>query len=533
MVIALIDRILDNIKYRICRWLNPACKTADEWVGQYRGIFLILMLLQITAYSYFYTTITFSNHTFPNIWLYQYPSFKTRGEGRWLADLIILAQGGSGVQSFQMICATALQAFNGILLAQFLGLREKRTILCIAAVLCMYPAFLDYYSFSVDHITFVLGDSFALLGALSFVKNRTFWGRIVGASSLFLLAIAAYQPKIALVSFLASSALLLRFTKTHETTAEISPMREAIIDTMAMAVTFSLALGLYWLTTKIVITLDLGNRVHLNTPSEVIGEIIASYPKTLTYFTTRSAGIPHSLQFLPAIGIVLGVTVVLREAWQKGAPIFFMALVILALMPITLRACYVTNNLSWQDTGRIVSANGYFLVFFLGYGLRVKILRGFSAAAAVICLYFFIILATQESNAAAFKTMYDINIINRIAARAEMVLGAPTESQWALVVAGHYPDFNRTQYVRYPNETSTAHIQSFAFEVYRQSKILNFFIGRNVFRQPTKDELNRAIESMRNKKPWPSSESVYVLNNILIVLLEPYRPDMPVTWAKD
>src|SRR5439155_26044881 len=85
------------------------------------------------------------------------PFYKTQGEGRWVADLIIWLQGGSGVQPFQMAIAVALQSLNGILFARFVGLEKRLEVFLAAAFLCLYPAFLDYYSFAMDHITLVIG----------------------------------------------------------------------------------------------------------------------------------------------------------------------------------------------------------------------------------------------------------------------------------------------------------------------------------------------------------------------------------------
>lgn len=523
----------EDVNDRVCCWFATAEKGALEFVRQYKAIFLMLMLLQIAAYSYFYTSITFNNHTLPNTWLYPYPSNKTNGEGRWLADFIILAQGGSGVQSFQMICATLLQAFNGIMLAILLGINGKRTLFCIAAVLCLYPAFLDYYAFAADHLTFVLGDSLALLGAISFIKKQVLWERIAGAALFWLLAIACYQPKISLVSFLASGTLLLLLVKPTVTMADISPQRQAIKDVLSVGLALLIAVVGYWLTTKLVITKDLGIRTHLNSLGEVKDQILAVYPTIFAHFTQGTNGIPPSLQWLPAVGIMLGITSVLFNASRKNVVVFLLALIIIALMPITLQASYVINKASWQDTGRIVAASGYFFVFFLGYGTRINALKGLSTGIAMVCLYFFMVLATQQSNAATLKTIYEINLINRIAARAEVILGTQLEPSWALVVAGHYPEFELDKYIRHPNGMDNTHFQTIAFEIYRQPEILNFFMGRKIFRQATQDEMAVVLKSMQNKPSWPASESVYRVNNTLVVLLEPYSPNIPVTWTVD
>jgi hypothetical protein len=492
------------------------------------------MLLQAAVYSYFFTGIALTNHTFPNVWLNDYPTFKTIGEGRWLADLIIWAQGGSGVQSLQMIGATTLQALNGILLAQVLGIHRRRTVALLASVLCLYPAFLDYYSFSIDHVTFVLGDTLVLLGARNFLQSRSIWGRAGGTSLLFLLAIAAYQPKVALVGFMGLGALLLHVLKPAEENYARPGACTSIFEAMgSMLLAVVMAVGLYWLTTRLLIKADFGFRTHLNTMSEAILEIRASYPKALAFFTKGSTGLPPWLKSLPGLGVAIGIASVLLKAWRTGLMAFVVTVAVLALMPFALRASFVINNQSWQDMGRILSAYGYCLVFFLGLGLGWKWLRGASVIVASVCLYHFAVLASQQSNAAALKGMYDTGSLTRIAARVELALGSAATVQRPLVVAGHYPNFDRSPYVRNFTGGTDANAFSPVFEVYRQTEILNFFLGRSVFRRPTKLELDRALRSIQGRAAWPATESVYLDDDILVIVLEAYRPGVPLTWTAD
>ncbi len=52
------------------------------------------------------------------------------------------------------------------------------------------------------------------------------------------------------------------------------------------------------------------------------------------------------------------------------------------------------------------------------------------------------------------------------------------QKKYALVVIGHYQDFERSRYVRVPNSKHSPHVSSFAFAAYRQSEILNYFFGK-------------------------------------------------------
>jgi hypothetical protein len=491
------------------------------------------MLLQVAAYGYFFTTVVFTNHTIPNVWQYAYPSFKTVGEGRWMADLIIQAQGGSGVQSFQMILATALQAFNGILLARTVGARGKLATFGLAAVLCLYPAFLDYYSFSIDHLTFVLGDTFALLGARALLGPGGAARRAGAAALLFLLAIAAYQPKIAMVGLMAATALLLRDAGPGATESGDRPPRGLLGDLLAATVAVAAAVALYWLSAKVSIRTDLGLRTHLNRLPEAVREVGRAYPRAIDYFTGGATGLPRALRALPAVGLLLGIGVALQRARRAGAASLLAAALVVGALPPVLYASYVVNDQSWEGAGRILAANGYALVLFLGVGLQARWVRGGSAAIAAVCLYFFLVLATQESNAAAFKTIYDLGYIGRIASRAELVLGPPDPTRRALVVVGHYPEFGRTAYGRNLPGGPVAHVSTPAFECYRQTGILNFVLGREAFRSPTKAEVERALDSARGRPTWPASEAVYRLDDSVVVLLETYRPGVSLTWTSD
>jgi len=159
--------------------------------------------------------------------------------------------------------------------------------------------------------------------------------------------------------------------------------------------------------------------------------------------------------------------------------------------------------------------------------------RALSAAVAITLLYFFLILATQESNFAVYKTTYELSMIQRIAARAETVVdpNMPPASI-ALVVVGKYPEMKREPYVRHPGGRSLVNSHNESFSPNRHATHLNFFHGKTNFRKPTEDEVSRAIESTKDKAPWPSSESVYRFEDTTVVFLERHRPGIPVTRAE-
>jgi len=530
-----IEQISDWSESRLRPWVHARVGEATAWAEKQKTVFAILMLLQIAAYSYFYTSIILTDHTIPEVWLYTFPSGMTWAYGRWMEDLTLQAQGGSGVQPFTMLCATVLQAINGMLLAQLIGLRRKRDVFGVAALLCLYPAFLDYYSFVADQLPFVVGDHFVILGILVFVRSRLISVRVLGAAFLFLLAIACHQPRIALVSFLAAGAVLVTLgSESKETHASLSPDRQAIHDGIALLVAIAIAVVAYWVSSKILIESRFRNEPgnHLSTLPEALRQVAISPNRIFTFFTRGLPGLPPRLQFLPALGVALGALAMLWRAWQRGWRAALVAIGVLALMPIALRATYVINCNTPETVGRIIFVNGYCLAFFIGCGLRTKRVRALSAAVGITLLYFFLILATQETNAAVYKTTYELGMIQRIASRAEALI-EPTAvpNSKALVVVGYYPQFKRAPYIRHPGGKSLARVHMVSFSDIRQVVIMNYFHGKSNFRSPTTDEVSRAIESTKDKAPWPSEGAVYLFEDTLVVFLEPHQPLTPVTKA--
>ncbi len=492
---------------------------------EYGAVLAGLVVMQLVVYSYFFTTLIFTNHTFPNSWVFPYPSYKTEGEGRWLADLIIWLQGGSGVQPFQMALAAVLQSANGVLFARVVGLERRLDVILAAAFICLYPAFLDNYSFGMDHLTFALADTFALIGILYCrVKPRTVSNGVVVAA-LFVLALASYQPKIAFVGLLCLCYLATYLVDGRRPFSST----DAISATSYVSAIFVAACVLYFLSAKLTIVYDIGARGHLNSPREMWNQALASYTAFYQRYTTGADYLPHLLRALPKSAILLGGLALLGMAYRRHRIALAMVAGLLLVLPILLRVPHIINQNAWEDAGRIDFVYGYALLLFMACGLRVTGLKTLLTAILGVFLYFFVIVGTQESNAAALKTVYDLNMINRIATRIENATGDLYQKKHALVVLGRYPEFARSKYTKYPN--ARVHAQTFAFAAYRQPEILNYFFGREVLMRPTPSQMESALGSVKGRQPWPATDAVFVLDDIIVVLLQEYYPDIDRTWT--
>jgi hypothetical protein len=298
---------------------------------------------------------------------------------------------------------------------------------------------------------------------------------------------------------------------------------------MATAVA-SLGLGmvLYDISAKLAIQVDVF-RTQINTRSEVTAQILGSFPAFVKYFTVGSDYLPPLFRWLPLTVILLGVSSLIIASWRKGVSSFFAVIFMLGFIPITLRAAYIINSNTWANVGRIVYPYGFALLFFLLAVVRIKKFKVLYYSAIVLLIYFSMVIVTQETNRAYFKTIFDINKINRIAARIENVVPNLYAKQWPLVVIGDL-SMNYKKYRSFPNSGNHPGLDNETFIDYRQTEFLNFFFGRDVLVRPTPDEVDTAIRSSEGRRPWPAPESVYNSDNIVVVMLEKYRRGASITW---
>ena len=513
--------------------------TGEDWLAKLRrhqGVLAALLLLQVVAYGYLFTVPIFTDHTFPNSWLYPYPSFKTDGEGRWLADLVILLQGGSGVPSVQMAGAALLQAINGILFASLLGLRSGLALFLLGGLICLHPAFLDYYSFAADHLSFVLGDSFALLAAwLLLVSRRSAAFRLGGAALLNLLALGLYGPKISLVLLLALLVIVLRLVDAEPAEAgQRSPVGRLLLGEIGV-VGGSLLLTVlaFGLSAKLLIRHPILPGAHLNSLAEMATAVVESYGKCLRYLSGM-AGLPAgALQLLPLLIVLLGLLGLATRLRRLRWPQRTVVVVALLLLPVALNGAAIINNAAPGDRGRFVAAYAYALVFFLAQALRLPRLRRPTLALAGVVLWFFLCLAMQQANAAQFKSSYDLSMINRILTRLEPLITTTSDQpQQPVLIVGRYPAFALDPYVRWPGSIDTPHLLACdTFAPYRQTEMLNYLLGRSLLRRPTAIEINHALPQLRQAPAWPAPESVFRDGRTIVVTLEPWRAEVPMTWA--
>jgi hypothetical protein len=484
-----------------------------------------LLLLQAVVYSFYFFGLVYTDHTMQNAFVQAYPRYRTTSEGRWLQDLLILGLGSTGTHNFQMLLASALQALNALLLIRVAGLRDLLPMVLCGALYCLYPAFLDYFGFQIDHVGFVLGDTLVLLGALGFIHLQGSWQRVVLPALAYTGALAIYQPKVSLVCLMAALALLACWS--GQKSGERSPLRQSLIDILLALFSVSAALGLYRLSAALVIVQDARGFTQLNGPEQILSAIVESYPAFFQHFFGGVGGLPSWLSFLPLAAIFVGVTCLLRNLGMRNKPLMVLSLGVLAMIPLGLAASEIVNSKT-SYSGRFVAANGICLVYFLALAFQLRVAKPIATAIAAILVYFYGILGLQRNTSAQFKAQWEWNFQNRVAARLETL--APVQAQpKPLVVIGEFQYTHHEKMVKYPPVYAKTQTFLRSFATYSQVPQLNFLLGRAAFRWPSAQEVAKALDSAKGRSPWPDAAGAYVVDGIVVLVLFPPYPGICTT----
>ncbi|MCX5949123.1 MAG: hypothetical protein NTY67_13425 [Cyanobacteria bacterium] len=400
----------------------------------------------------------------------------------------------------------------------------------MGGLICLHPAFLDYYSFAADHLSFVLGDSCALLAAWVLLSRRSAVFCLGFASLFNLLALALYGPKIALTLLMALLVVILHLVDGEPAAQS---RRARLTQLAVVGGSVLLAALAFAISARLVIHHPILPGAHVNSLAEMTAAVVESYGKGLRYLNGM-AGLPSgALRLLPLLIVAAGLLSLAGRMGRLGWLERAWVLVALALLPVALNGAAIINNSSPSDRGRFVAAYAYGLVFFLAQALRLPRLRRPVLAGAGLLLWLFLCLAMQQANAAHFKSTYELSMISRILTRLEPLIKTTSgQPQQPVLIVGRYPSFALDPYVRWPGSIDAPHLLTCdIFAPYRQTEMLNFLLGRALLRRPAAAEIDHALPRIQATAAWPAPESVFLDGDTIVVTLEPWRADVAMTWA--
>lgn len=494
------------------------------------------VFVTLLAYSSLWTEFLLTNHTLPNVLVYPYPSFKTLYEGRWFADVMIQLLGGSGVQAVQLVLAVFIKGVNAQILCAIFNERRPWVMLAVGLALSLHPAFLDYYAFTVDAVTFEIGDTFALLGIFLLARGlHRPVGAVVGCAVLFVLAIAAYQPKIALCAVLLLLWLASGESVRHPAERRMPSGRLSAVALSLAAASSALMLSVlvYYISHRFTVVLDTGGaRQHVNDLGGMVRQALAAYPALLADFSSRVDYLPRKLSLLPMLVIIAGFIAALFKCYRVGAGALAVSAVSMIFLPIALQSSYVINDQTWTNVGRVLTPHAYLLAWCLIMLLGIPVARVAAGVVSTVLTFVFFIVASQEASAASLKSVFDQAKINRIVMRIEEVVPDLYSRTHPIVVVGELRADLLRQMKRYPNRLYGSQFATEAFIGYRQTELLNFYIGREVVVRPTADQRQSALHAAAVHSSWPAQDSVFLDGDTIVVVLDRYAAGTPATWIK-
>ena len=520
--------------------------TSSSWQSllvfsrHYGFIFAGAYLITLIIYSYFFTTILFNDHLFSNIWFTPFPSFRTTAVGRWFADFLNYIVGGVGVQAFQMSLATGIQVVNGLLFAVFIGLRKPLHVFIATLFICLHPAFLDYYSFTRDHIGFTLSDTLIILGVLALERFSNPKVGMAMGTTCFIFALATYQPKIALI------ALLLIFLCIHGVFHLADEMKVRMRSILIIKLfvsryvlrglfSFVMAVFLYYVSARMVISRPEEIHTEVNNIGEIFFGIEFSYLAIIRNLTVMVDYLPDGIRWLPFATSLLGIIIYVWQAWQRKPVLGLIVIILVALIPIALQLSFILND-NTPVAGRTLAPQAYCLLFFIASLWNLRGAQHVGTAISLIFVYYFSIVGSQETNLAAMKHIFDVGKMNRIVSRLESLSFDDLHHRIPVVVVGYLKSRDRPPIRRFANNLFKPRTRYEFFNEFCQPEILNFFLGRQglVLMRPTRAQVDAAIASQGTRRPWPASDSVYLQDGTLVILLERYVPGKTmVTWPRE
>jgi len=472
-------------------------RSCESWAN-ISTVILVAVISGVALNAYIFETI-YTNHIIPNIYFDKYPTYRTTGEGRWLADILRTIFGRD--QIAQNIIALLLHVVNGLMIVRLLRVQGNFNAVLLVMSYALFPSFIDYYVFSSDAVGFVLGDTLVIFAALAVDRIHTNWRSVFIGGLCIFLSISTYQPKIS-----AAASFFCMHLVYDGRYIGASLLKKKMC---SMFGSLFFAILVYFVSSKFMIS-DLQNtRNSINSIFEFVGQL------STTYFSVYSI-LKNFLINMPLVSAIsiLGLIIVWFYCFashkKKDVIYILVGLVAILAIPFALNLTKIINSYAVDGGGRLFTA--YAFVFFIIACSVVRERPQLGRALVLMVVFGFYQICVQQSTYAKAKSDIEVLALSRILTRVENIL--PDRDIRPIVVIGDYPMEELGRLRQFPNRPFGVHSNTPFFEVYRQPEIANFFIGWGAFRYPTSAEVALAVVESSVRRPWPSAQSVFLHDNL-------------------
>jgi hypothetical protein len=515
-----------------------------DLLKKYKTEILIVLFVNIICYFYLFTEHIFTNHTIPEIFATPFPSYVTKIYGRWMSDIITNILGGVGIQPVGVLISTLFTVINATILMKIFRTESKALFAIAALLLTLGSERYDILCFSSVSYVHAIADFFVLLGTYFFLDGNTKTKKYFLASLLYIFAIACTQIKIPFIFLMIGIGIIY---KTQQNTSNEKSNRQLLLN-LILTGSFLIisSLAVYYVTYSICIPGGIttsGRHDYRNTIPEILNQIKQSYPLIISYYSKTNSYLPNIFSFLPLLTIIASFTCILYKSFKKSVLIFLISLLILSCLPILMNIIYIINIRSGAG-GRFYIHYNYLLT--ISALILLKTIKEFKNPSiwkytywggltiAMIIIYFSGTLALQRTNYYYHKGKQEEMLIQRILTRIEPKLDLTATNRYSLIVIGRPKTINQNSFInKNIDHRISAHFHSNSFEIYRQPQILNYFFGQDIFNHANKNQAKSLVPIFEQMEPWPSDNSIKVIDNTVIVSFEKYFEGVTMTWTID
>jgi len=517
-------------------WLTAQALAVDR---RHLRVFLVVFCLNLLAHGTILTAFIYTNHVFPNVWPTGFPTYRSF-EGRWFHDVTWFLQGGAGITFLHSIVGIAVQVLTGILFARALNRTDTLSLFGTAALVSLFPYVGDYYSWSGDNVVLSLGDLLAVLGLIIAKKGLRF---VPAAAIVWHMSLACNQTKVATIAVLIciyALALLQQCEGRAERLAEALRSAAAALLAFGGAVTLYFAiLKLLYVAGAIPDTEHYARRLTIVGVGQIPGRLQLAMRDLGGRLSSRNDLVAPSVKWASALLAAGSVVALLtRVATTRVAGIrrvwtVLVATTVVGLATLSTQLTYVVSPNAYWPAARFRTVLAFFVAGLLVLpldGVR-RLYRNLLVVFLVFTVWSFVTTNAAVGQQAVMRSTAEVAAVSRIMSRIERLPGFSLDQRYALVVVGALPDYlTRSDIAKVDVRTNVCEP---AFRPYRQTEMLNWLLGRQVFGRGVPADLAVAQQYASSQLPYPAEGSVVLLGGrLVVVVLDKYRPGIATTWVQ-
>ncbi len=448
--------------------------------------------------------------------------------GRWFAPFIHLLSGHVQIPVYTQLLAFTTQiaaAMGAVLLwwprAGFLPLFAGAVL-----VSCL-PSVTDCYYYHWMAATFTVGQLFMVLSLhLCLTVRKGKWLRWTLATALVTCAMASYQSSMMTWTTCLFGIVLTDMAGNGERSL---PLSQSIRRLVPATVCFLIGGMLYYASLRLypLVGLSLGlYQFQTLALSDIPARLLDLAKYSWLHFIVGQGFISLWLKGLLLIALFGGAVALVSQSLSgQGRGKAFLTVLTILLFPLAAKSQFLVSDTgSWYLYRFMTLGLAYVYAFFLIALLVSPKVRWRNCGLVVFALALPCMavndLDQQVRHVRAVE--HDMAVLNRVVGRIEALPEFSADKTWHLVQLGRTRPYLADAHRVGPySELQTATVSQAwhpGFELWLLSKYLKFDVRINEEIRERPDLMKKALDYVKDKKPFPSQEGVAIVGGDTIVL---------------